>query len=95
MGYLASFHSARKKRTMVTTPKIRRQRTVAEDQGKETPPYSRPKRNITVPPVMVMTPIQSMALRPARMGVLGVSMSRKKRMMTKASASNGTARLIS
>ncbi len=44
---------------------------------------------MTVPPVMVMTPTQSMALRPARMGVLGVSMSRKRRMMRKARASKG------
>ena len=95
MGYLASFHSLRKKRMMVMTPNIRRESTVAEVQGKETPPYSRPRRNIIVPPVIVMTPIQSMALRPARMGVLGVSMSRRKRMMTKARASNGTEGFVS
>ena len=53
-----------------------RQRTVAEVQGKLTPPYSRPRRNMIVPPVMVITPIQSMAFRPAPIGVLGVSMSR-------------------
>lgn len=43
-----------------------------------------------VPQEMVMDPIQSMALRPARRGVLGVSMSRYMRMMTKASPSKGT-----
>ena len=33
MGYLASFHSLRKKKTTVTRPNTRRQITVAEDQG--------------------------------------------------------------
>ena len=95
MGYFASFHSLRKKRIMVRTPNIRRERTVAEVQGKETPPYSRPRRNIIVPPVIVITPIQSMAFRPAMIGVLGVSTSRKTRIMTKARASNGTEGFIS
>lgn len=90
IGYLASFHSLRKKRTMVTTPNTSRQTTVAEDQGKDTPPYSRPRRNITVPPVMSITPSQSMAFRPSSMGVLGVSMSRKTMMMAKAIPSKGT-----
>lgn len=72
------------------TPNTSRQTTVAEDQGKDTPPYSRPRRNMTVPPVTSMTPSQSMAFRPARMGVFGVSMSRKNRMMAKAMPSKGT-----
>ncbi len=33
MGYFASFHSLRKKRTIVITPNTKRQITVAEDQG--------------------------------------------------------------
>ena len=33
MGYFASFHSLRKKRTIVTTPNTKTQTTVAEDQG--------------------------------------------------------------
>lgn len=90
MGYLASFHSLMKKRTMVTTPNTSRQTTVAEDQGKDTPPYSRPRRNMTVPPVTSMTPSQSMAFKPSRMGVFGVSMSRKMTMMAKAIPSKGT-----
>lgn len=45
---------------------------------------------MTVPPVMSMTPSQSMAFRPSRIGVFGVSMSRKNRMMAKAMASKGT-----
>ena len=90
IGYLASFHSLIKKRTRVTRPNTRRQTTVAEDQGNDTPPYSRPRRNITVPPVTSMTPSQSMAFRPSMMGVFGVSMSRKIMMMAKAIASKGT-----
>lgn len=93
IGYLASFHSFRKKRTTKTAPNTKRQTTVAEDQGKLTPPYVRPSRNITVPAVIVMTPIQSMALRPDMMAVFGVSMSRKKRMMANAIASKGTRRV--
>lgn len=72
------------------TPNTSRQTTVAEDQGKDTPPYSRPRRNMTVPPVTSMTPSQSMAFRPSRMGVFGVSMSRKTIMMAKAIPSKGT-----
>lgn len=90
IGYLANFHSLTKKRTRVMIPKTSRQRTVAEDQGKDTPPYSRPRRNITVPPVTSMMPVQSMAFRPSRIRVLGVSISRKNRMMAKAIASKGT-----
>ena len=90
IGYLANFHSLMKKRTMVMTPNTSRQTTVAEDQGKDTPPYSRPRRNMTVPPVMSMTPIQSMAFKPSRIGVLGVSMSRKTKIMAKAIPSKGT-----
>ena len=76
MGYLASFHSLIKKRTIVMTPNTSRQMTIAEDQGKDTPPYSRPRRNMTVPPVTSRTPSQSIAFRPSSMGVFGVSMSR-------------------
>ena len=92
IGYLASFHSLIKKRTIVMTPNTSRQTTVAEDQGKDTPPYSRPRRNMTVPPVISMTPSQSMAFKPSRIGVFGVSMSRKTMMMAKAMPSKGTER---
>ena len=90
IGYLAHFHSLMRKRARVMIPKTSRQITVAEDQGKDKPPYSRPRRTMTVPPVTSMTPTQSMAFKPSRMGVLGVSMSRKNIMMTKAIASKGT-----
>ena len=90
IGYLASFHSLIKKRTIVMTPNTSRQTTVAEDQGKDTPPYSRPRRNMTVPPVMSMTPSQSMAFKPSRIAVFGVSISRKTMMMPKAMPSKGT-----
>ena len=76
--------------THVMIPKTIKQTTVADDQGYETPPYSRPRRNIIVPPTIVMVPIQSTALRPARRGVVGVSMSRKKKRIMKARPSKGT-----
>ena len=69
--------------------------TVAEAQEKDTPPNSRPSRNITVPPAMVSEPSQSMALRPATMGVVGVSMSRKKKSTMNASPSQGTNLFVS
>ena len=43
-----------------------------------------------VPPTTVIEPSQSIALRPATRGVLGVSISRRKRIMTKAKPSKGT-----
>ena len=45
---------------------------------------------MTVPPTMVREPSQSIARRPARRGVFGVSMSRRKRINTKARPSKGT-----
>lgn len=48
-----------------------------------------------VPVTMVSDPSQSMALRPARRGVLGVSMSRYRRIMIKARPSKGTGRRLS
>jgi hypothetical protein len=88
-GYFANFHSQIRKREKVNAPKIMRQRTRALSQGAVTPPYWRPKRNMRVPPTTVREPIQSIALRPAQMGVRGVLMSRKKRMMKKARPSRG------
>lgn len=90
IGYLANFHSLRKKRPNVASPNTMRQMTMGEPQGYVTPPYSRPRRNIMVPPTIVMHPSQSIAFNPAKSGVFGVSMSRKKMMMAKAMASIGT-----
>lgn len=90
IGYFANFHSLMKKIPIVTTPNTIRHTTVAEDHGKLTPPYSSPSSNIIVPLVIVMTPTQSIAFKPAPIGVFGVSISRRKSIMTKASASNGT-----
>ena len=89
MGYFANFHSFTKKSPIVKNPKTMRQITFAEAQGLLTPPYSRPKRNIKVPPTMRREPDQSMAFRPARRGVLGVSMSRNMKMIMKARPSQG------
>ena len=82
IGYLANFPSTPRKITNVTTPKMIRQMTVAESQGNATPPYTRPRRNIIVPPEIVRVPNQSMALSPSRNGVLGVSTCKKKSMNT-------------
>lgn len=90
IGYLANFHSLRKKRAKMTSPNTMRQMTIGESQGYVTPPYSRPRRNITVPPTTVKHPSQSIAFKPAKSGVLGVSMSRNSMMMAKAMASIGT-----
>ncbi len=49
---------------------------------------------MTVPPTIVIEPSQSMALRPASIGVLGVSMSRKNMIMKNAIPSNGTLKLM-
>lgn len=43
-----------------------------------------------VPPTIVREPSQSMARRPASRGVFGVSMSKRKRIITKANPSKGT-----
>lgn len=91
-GYFAIFHSLRKNRAQTTMPKTIRQITVGDFQEYCTPPNSRPSRNMTVPPTIVIEPSQSMALRPARIGVFGVSISRKKKIMIKASPSQGTVR---
>ena len=48
-----------------------------------------------MPPIIRREPSQSMALMPARKGVLGVAMSRKIRMITKARASQGTSHEVS
>lgn len=43
-----------------------------------------------VPPTIVKHPSQSIAFKPAKSGVFGVSMSRKEMIMAKAMASMGT-----
>lgn len=77
-GYRASFHSLTTKRQATTKPKIIKQRTVGEVQGYVTPPNSRPKSTMSVPPTMVREPAQSTALRPSQTGVLGLWRCRKK-----------------
>lgn len=89
IGYFANFHSLTKNRPIVKRPKTIRQITFAEDQGALTPPYSRPKRNISVPPMIRRAPDQSIAFRPARRGVLGVSMSRNTERIMNARPSQG------
>ena len=88
-GYLANFHSTRAKSPIVRRPKTIRQTTVADFQGKLTPPNSRPNRSMSVPPTIKRDPSQSMALRPAINGVLGVSMSRNTSSIIKHSPSSG------
>lgn len=74
----------------MASPNTIRQMTMGESQGYVIPPYSRPRRNIMVPPTTVKQPSQSIAFKPAKSGVFGVSMSRKTMMMAKAMASIGT-----
>lgn len=74
----------------MASPNTMRHTTMGESQGYVTPPYSRPRRNIIVPPTTVTHPSQSIAFKPAKSGVFGVSMSRKIMMMAKAMASIGT-----
>lgn len=72
-GYRANFDSFTRNKTTITTLKVIRQRTFAELQGKITPPNSRPRRRVIVAPTIAMLPSQSTALRPAMIGVRGVS----------------------
>ena len=89
-GYLATQYSMGKKMAITKAPKTMRQITVALVQGKETPPYSSPIRNITVPPTTAREPSQSMVLRPPIIGVRGLCTLRKKRRSMKATPSQGT-----
>ena len=89
MGYLANFHSLTKKSAIMRRPKIMRQRVNALPQGCVTPPDSMPKRKVTTPPAMVMTPTQSTALMPSMNFVFGVSMVRKKIKLTSEMPSSG------
>lgn len=90
MGYLAILRSMRTKIPRVTAPKIMRQITVGDFQGNDTPPNSRPKRNISVPPMTTMVPSQSIVRRPAMSGVLGVSILSQMRRVARATPPNGT-----
>ncbi|QSS56377.1 hypothetical protein I7I53_04568 [Histoplasma capsulatum var. duboisii H88] len=90
MGYLATLRSIMTKSPRVMAPKIRRQITVGEFQGRVMPPNSRPKRNMSVPPMMSMVPSQSIVLRPAISEVLGVSILSHMRSVTRARPPNGT-----
>ena len=65
-------------------PKTMRQITFAEPHGSMTPPNSRPRRSMSVPPTIVRDPVQSTALRPSQTGVFGLSRCRKihRRMKT-------------
>ena len=94
-GCLANFHCERKKNTNSTIPRIMRQSTIAEVQGKFTPPNPRPTRSSSVAAVTVEAPSQSMAFRPAISGVFGVWTSRKTNRMMKAIPSQGTHKMIS
>ena len=68
---------------------------MADFQGWLMPPNSRPNRNIRVPPIMRKVPAQSMLRRPARSGVFGDSIDRKKNRMRNENPPTGTAGLVS
>jgi hypothetical protein len=94
-GFVANFHSLTIKMPTITAPNRIRQITVADDQGCVTSPKSRPRRIINAPPTMSKLPVQSMALSPARTGVLGAGTFKKKSNTTNTTAPIGTARLVS
>jgi len=89
IGYFATFHSTNPKMRNEMNPKMSKQMIVADFQGYSTPPSSRPKRIIRVPPMTKNAPAQSIAFKPAMRGVFGVFRSRKKKMIIKASPSRG------
>ena len=67
----------------IRIPNTMRQITMADFQGWTTPPNSSPRRSTTVEPTMLREPSQSTALRPAQIGLLGVSSLRKRKIRTK------------
>lgn len=71
-GYGANRDSTTKNKPMVTAPKMIKHSTMAEVQGCEIPPYSRPRRSIIVPETIVKEPSQSTAFNPLAIGVFGV-----------------------
>ena len=92
MGTRATFHSTRIKRIKVTTPKRRRQMTVADFHGYDEPPRFNPTRTMTVPPTILRHPGQSIALGPATRGVFGVLSFSVHATSTNTSAVHGTGR---
>jgi len=78
-GYLARRFSLKMKNTEIKAPKITRQRTSGDFQGKVAPPNCNPRRIISVIPRMERLPNQSTALSPSNTGVLGLCTSRNTR----------------
>jgi len=78
IGYFASFFSLKMKKKVMKHPKMIKQMTVGDFQGKVVPPKSRPSSSITVRPRIERLPAQSMAFRPSKNGVLGLWTSRKR-----------------
>jgi hypothetical protein len=71
------------KRPPITTPKTMRQMTFGDDQGKMTPPKSRPRSSMRVSPRTHKLPKKSIALRPSTTFVLGLCTSRKNKRRKK------------
>lgn len=88
-GYRANLFSLKMKKTDITHPKIIRQMTLGESQGKEVPPKFRPSNSIIVRPRTDRLPNQSIALTPSKSLVLGLWTSRKNRRSTNATAVKG------
>lgn len=91
IGLRATRHSICRKRIKATTPKMIRQRTVADLHGCVTPPICKPIRNMIVLPVMVRLPSQSMALRARMTDCLSWCNLRVKRIINNAVPEVGTA----
>jgi hypothetical protein len=89
IGYFANFASMTKNNAKVAIPATSRPMTMPLFQGCSVPPYSRPRRNMTVAPVSRAAPAQSIAFRPALRFVVGVLTSRKITVIANASPSSG------
>lgn len=71
-GDFARRASLKTKKTIITQPKTNRHTTVGEPHGTVTSPRSRPISIMSVKATIVALPTQSIALRPAIIGVRGL-----------------------
>ena len=88
-GYLARRRSLKMNNIDIEHPKMIRQITLGESQGKVVPPKLRPSRSITVSPIIERLPNQSMARTPSKSLVRGLWTSRKRRRSRKARPEKG------
>jgi hypothetical protein len=92
MGWVARRDSMMRKRKRVQGPRMRRVRTVEDDQGREVAPRESARRSMTVPELRVRPPSQSRAASPARRCVRGVWILRTLERRRREAALHGTGR---